>query len=117
MAVIFDLDTEAAQKAAELGLGFARAAPAGDSTGVRRGISSTCSASVPRRPAESRLSRLSSTAASRVGTPASRPAAPIFDPNRPALCQLTTAAPGGNFGRPLALVAQPVGLASACSQM
>jgi ferrochelatase len=92
MEVIFDLDTEAARRAAELGLGFARAATAGT------------------HPAfvEALADLLCERAAVARGEPGWHSCQPtccpnLRDPNRPSLCQLTTAASSGNSGRSLAL--------------
>jgi ferrochelatase len=103
MEVIFDLDTEAARRAAELGLGFARAATAGTHPAFVEALADL----LCERAAVARGER-TEPAAIVGGEPGWYACQPtccpnLRDPNRPALCQLTTAAAGGNSGRSFAL--------------
>jgi ferrochelatase len=103
MEVIFDLDTEAARRAAELGLVFARAATAGTHPAFVEALADLlCD-----RAAEARGERREPAVieGGEQGWYACEPACcpNLRDPNKSALCQLTTAASGGNSGRRLVL--------------
>jgi ferrochelatase len=103
MEVIFDLDTEAAWRAAELGLGFARAATAGTHPAFVEALADL----LCERAAVAHGER-TEPAIIDGGEPGWYACQPtccpnLRDPNRPALCQLTTAAAGGNSGRSFAL--------------
>jgi ferrochelatase len=103
LEVIFDLDTEAARRAAELGLGFARAATAGTHPAFVAALADLlCERAAAARgePTEPMVIDCGEP-----GWYACQPTCcpNLRDPDRPALCQLTVAASGGNSGRSLAL--------------
>jgi ferrochelatase len=103
MEVIFDLDTEAARRAAELGLGFARAATAGTHPAFVAAL-----ADLLCERAAVALGEHAEPAVVDGGEPGWYACQPtccpnLRDPNRPALCQLAAAASSGNSGRSLAL--------------
>jgi ferrochelatase len=103
LEVIFDLDTEAATRAAELGLGFARAATAGTHPAFVEALADLlCERAAVARGEVTEPAVIGSG----VGVwyacqPTCCPN--LRDPNRPSLCQLTTASSGGNSERSLAL--------------
>jgi ferrochelatase len=103
MEVIFDLDTEAARRAAELGLGFARAATAGTHPAFVEALADL----LCERAAVAR-GEVTEPAVIDGGEPGWYSCQPtccpnLRDPHRPSVCQLTTAASSGNSGRSLAL--------------
>jgi protoporphyrin/coproporphyrin ferrochelatase len=103
MEVVFDLDTEAARTAAELGLGFARAATAGTHPAFVEGLADMlCERAAVARGEQTDPAVIDG---GEPGWYACQPACcpNLRDPNRPALCQLTATASGGNSGRSFAL--------------
>jgi ferrochelatase len=103
MEVIFDLDAEAARRAAELGLGFARAATAGTHPAFVEALADL----LCERAAVAR-GEVTEPAVIDGGEPGWYSCQPtccpnLRDPNRPSLCQLTTTASSGNSGRSFAL--------------
>jgi ferrochelatase len=103
MEVIFDLDTEAARRAAELGLVLARAATAGTHPAFVAALADLlCERAAVARGEHTEPAVIDG------GEPGWYACEPTCcpnprDPNRPALCQLKVAASGGNSGRSLAL--------------
>jgi len=103
MEVVFDLDTEAAQRAAELGLGFARAATAGTHPAFVEALADLlCERAAAARGEVTQPAVIDGV---EPGWYSCQPACcpNLRDSNRPSLCQLTTAASSGNSGRSFAL--------------